>query len=74
MRYIRKFNESEIYDSSNRHKALKFAEENWPIEVIDRLLETNIDIVSILSEINDFGDYTIEEWVDFFKRLRKEGI
>lgn len=75
MKYLKRFNESVIYDNPNmRSRAFDFTEMNWSEDVMYSLLETNGDIESILMDVDDLGDYTVEEWIEFFTKVRKEGI
>lgn len=72
------YNESSVTDlyenPKDRHKAWEFAQNNWSEEIIDTLIETENDIESILNKVENLGNYSMGEWVQFFKKLRKEGI
>jgi hypothetical protein len=74
MKHLKKFNESWDNNRYDKHSAFIFAEENWSSEILDQLLETEMDIESILSNVDNLGDYTIQEWVELFERIREEGI
>ena len=78
---IKKFNEynempvTDLYGNpKERHKAFEFAEKNWPEEVLHLLLETKNDIESILNKVSNLGNYSMDEWIGFFTKIRKYGI
>lgn len=78
---IEKFNEynemsvTDLYDNpKERHKAFEFAEKNWSEEVLYLLLETKNDIESILNKVSNLGNYSMDEWIVFFTKVRKYGI
>jgi len=83
MKYLKKFNESvDLYaDEKLKHKAWEFCQ-RWDEDILSRLLgeddegneEPMGNIRSLLNRVNDLGDYSIEEWIKFFKDLRENGI
>jgi hypothetical protein len=75
MKHLKRFNESiDLYNSELRHKAFDFAEINWSDEILHSLLETENNIESILSGVDNLGNYSMEEWIKFFTDIRKNGI
>jgi hypothetical protein len=66
---------TDLYDNpKERYKAWDFAQNNWSEEIIDSLLETRNDIESILNKVGDLGNYSMDEWIQFFQKVRKNGI
>jgi len=76
-------NVRDIYGDENlQFPAWEFCSGTWSQHIIDHLTGCDSngnpcsqqDIRSMLDQVDDLGDYSVEEWTMFFEFVRVEGI
>lgn len=69
-------------DPKEQHKMWNFCNRNWDQDILAQILGADADgnpvkqqgIDNMLNKVEDYGDYTREEWKLFLQTVIEEGI